>query len=258
MSWSGSTLRCSRCAGFASPELARPRISHAGVDIELSTMLVVDAIARSEPGEVSVRLVADSLQVAPSTASRLVERAVQAGMVAGTSSENDPRVRVLHLTREGRRLQRAAPGTAHSASPTPPPTGPAPTSPVRPPARPLRPHRPPAPLRQHRPVNITVLGATGRTGRPLVEELLTRGHHVTALVRDPTTYAAPDGVTVVAGHSRDAAALAAAVAGADAVVSALGPVQKDGTLHQDTARALVPVMTEQGVQRFVGVSEVLR
>jgi DNA-binding MarR family transcriptional regulator len=93
---------------FASPELARPRISHAGVDIELSTMLVVDAIARSAPGEVSVRLVADSLQVAPSTASRLVERAVQAGMVAGRSSENDPRMRVLHLTREGRRLQRAA------------------------------------------------------------------------------------------------------------------------------------------------------
>jgi DNA-binding MarR family transcriptional regulator len=93
---------------FASPELARPRISHAGADIELSTMLVVDAIARSAPGEVSVRLVADLLQVAPSTASRLVERAVQAGMVAGKSSENDPRMRVLHLTREGRRLQRAA------------------------------------------------------------------------------------------------------------------------------------------------------
>jgi DNA-binding MarR family transcriptional regulator len=93
---------------FASPELARPRIAHAGVDIELSTVLVVDAIARSAPGEVSVRLVADSLQVAPSTASRLVERAVQAGMVAGATSELDPRRRVLHLTRHGHRLQRAA------------------------------------------------------------------------------------------------------------------------------------------------------
>ncbi len=93
---------------FASPELARPRIVHAGADVELSTMLVVDAIARSAPGEVSVRLVAGSLQVAPSTASRLVERAVQAGMVTGGTSEHDPRMRVLHLTREGRRLQRAA------------------------------------------------------------------------------------------------------------------------------------------------------
>jgi putative NADH-flavin reductase len=103
-------------------------------------------------------------------------------------------------------------------------------------------------------VNITVLGATGRTGRPLVDELLGRGHHVTALVRDPTTYAAPDGVTVVAGHSRDAAALAAAIAGVEAVVSALGSVQKDAALHRDTARALIPVITDHVVHRFVGVS----
>lgn len=93
---------------FASPELARPRISHAGTDVELSTMLVVDAIARSAPGEVSVRVVAESLQVAPSTASRLVERAVQVGMVAAGASEHDPRRRVLHLTRDGKGLQRAA------------------------------------------------------------------------------------------------------------------------------------------------------
>jgi len=103
-------------------------------------------------------------------------------------------------------------------------------------------------------VNITVLGATGRTGRPLVAELLARGHRVTALVRHPMTYAAPVGVVVVAGDSRDAAAVAAAVAGAGAVVSALGPVQKDGSLHRDTAQVLIPVMTEHGVRRFVGVS----
>ena len=103
-------------------------------------------------------------------------------------------------------------------------------------------------------MNVTVLGATGRTGRPLVTELLTRGHRVTVLVRDPATYPTPDGVTVVAGHSRDTAALAAAVTGADAVISALGPVAKDATLHRDTAQSLIPVMTEHGVMRFVGVS----
>jgi DNA-binding MarR family transcriptional regulator len=93
---------------FASPELARPRISHAGADVELSTMLVVDAIDRGGRSEVSVRQVAEALQVAPSTASRLVERAVRAGMIASTTSAHDPRRRVLHLTVDGRRLQRAA------------------------------------------------------------------------------------------------------------------------------------------------------
>ena len=34
-------------------------------------------------------------------------------------------------------------------------------------------------------MNVAVLGATGRTGRPLVDELLRRGHSVTAVARDP-------------------------------------------------------------------------
>jgi uncharacterized protein YbjT (DUF2867 family) len=104
-------------------------------------------------------------------------------------------------------------------------------------------------------MKIGVLGATGRTGRPLVEELLRRGHDVTVLVRSPGKLGAlNDRVTVVTGDSRDAAALARLVAGADAVVSALGPVDKDPTLHRETAARLVPAMEAAGVDRFVGVS----
>lgn len=35
-------------------------------------------------------------------------------------------------------------------------------------------------------MRTTVFGATGRTGRPLVERALERGHEAVALVRDPT------------------------------------------------------------------------
>jgi putative NADH-flavin reductase len=99
------------------------------------------------------------------------------------------------------------------------------------------------------------LGATGRTGRPLVEELLRRGHDVTVLVRDPARLGLlAEQVTVVRGDSRDREALRATVAGADAVVSALGPTAKEGSLHTDTARALVEVLPAAGVKRFVGVS----
>jgi uncharacterized protein YbjT (DUF2867 family) len=58
----------------------------------------------------------------------------------------------------------------------------------------------------------------------------------------------------VAGTSRDEAALTELVTGVDAVVSALGPVNKDHTLHRDTAAALTPVMQQAGVSRFIGVS----
>ncbi len=103
-------------------------------------------------------------------------------------------------------------------------------------------------------MKITVLGATGRTGRLVVAEALRRGHGVTALVRDGTTTTLPPEVMVRFGEVRDADALRGAVAGADAVVSALGPRSGDPTLHRDVAAALVGVLREAGVRRFVGVS----
>ena len=101
-------------------------------------------------------------------------------------------------------------------------------------------------------MNVTVLGATGATGRQLVPVLLDRGHTVTAVVRDPAR--APAGVRVVAGDVRDPAVLAAAVAGADAVVSVLGPRGRDRDLHRTMAGHLVAAMAEAGVSRYVGVS----
>lgn len=82
-------------------------------------------------------------------------------------------------------------------------------------------------------MRIAVIGATGRTGRPLVEELLRRGHSVSVFVRDPAKLGELAGkVAVVTGDSRDREKLATLLAGADAVVSALGPTAKEGSLHR--------------------------
>jgi putative NADH-flavin reductase len=104
-------------------------------------------------------------------------------------------------------------------------------------------------------MRIAVLGATGRTGQPLVAELLRRGHELTVLARTPSKLGATAGaVRVVTGSSADAGALASLVVGAEAVVSALGPTSRDSTVMSDTARALVPVMEQHGIRRYVGVS----
>jgi putative NADH-flavin reductase len=104
-------------------------------------------------------------------------------------------------------------------------------------------------------MNITVLGATGRTGTHLTEELLRRGHTVTALVRDPAKLGpVGDRVTAVVGDSTDATALGQALAGADAVVSALGPTSKESDLHTRTAQALIQAMPRHGLTRFAGIS----
>ena len=57
-------------------------------------------------------------------------------------------------------------------------------------------------------MNVAVLGATGRTGRLLVTELLVRGHDVTVLVREPARLGELAGrVSVVTGDTRDPGAL---------------------------------------------------
>ena len=104
-------------------------------------------------------------------------------------------------------------------------------------------------------MRIAVIGATGRTGRPLVEELLRRGHILTVLVRDPARLGGlAEQVDVVTGDSRTRSDLDRLLAGTEAVISALGPTAKEADLHTETARALVEAMHTAGVRRFLGVS----
>jgi len=67
---------------------------------------------------------------------------------------------------------------------------------------------------------IAIIGATGRAGSQLLEEALRRGHSVVAIARDPSALQGREGVTVKALDAKDSAALQAAIAGTDAVLSA--------------------------------------
>jgi len=106
-------------------------------------------------------------------------------------------------------------------------------------------------------MNVTVFGATGAIGQQVVEQLRTRGHAVTAYVRNPGKVPASWGqdLTVVAGEITDAAAIDRAVAGADAVVSALGPSmdrKATGLPLIEGTQLIVEAMRQHGVRRYVG------
>jgi putative NADH-flavin reductase len=106
-------------------------------------------------------------------------------------------------------------------------------------------------------MRITVFGATGGTGQHVVEQALDAGHQVTAVVRNPARLAVPlrDGLTVVVAQLDDPAAVGRAVAGADAIVDALGaPGTGPTTIRADAARQIVAAMREAGVRRLVTVS----
>lgn len=105
-------------------------------------------------------------------------------------------------------------------------------------------------------MRIFILGATGGTGLSLVDQARERGHTVTAFVRSPGKLGAPrEGVTVVQGDPRDAVALAAALPGHDAVLSALGsPGVGRTNILGDCARSTVSAMATAGVRRLLVVS----
>ena len=75
--------------------------------VELSTIWVVEALSRTGDG-LTITELASALDVAQSTGSRLVERAVAAGMIERGASATDGRRVVLRPTPAGRGLAVAA------------------------------------------------------------------------------------------------------------------------------------------------------
>lgn len=104
-------------------------------------------------------------------------------------------------------------------------------------------------------MKFLVIGATGRTGVPFVKKALDQGHQVTALVRRSDAKVDPR-AQLISGDVTDAAVIAAAAAGHDAVISTLGAndVRETPTLITDMVRAVIASAKTSGVDRFVIVS----
>ena len=70
---------------------------------------------------------------------------------------------------------------------------------------------------------IALFGATGPTGRHIIEEALKQGYNLSVYTRDAKKLASFAGrVEIVVGDLQDQSAIAKCVLGADAVISALG------------------------------------
>lgn len=92
-------------------------------------------------------------------------------------------------------------------------------------------------------MKVTVLGASGRAGSQITQELADRGHQVLAVARNPDAIARLADVTPVAGDASDPAALARLIHGSDAVVSAL---------HFDVlAETLLSAIKQAGIERLL-------
>jgi putative NADH-flavin reductase len=106
-------------------------------------------------------------------------------------------------------------------------------------------------------MNVLVFGATGASGHELVCQALARGHRVTAFVRTPSKLRFPSIAVILAhGDVGDAAAVARALDGQTAVLSALGaasPLRRDPVLVEGV-RHIVRSMEQTRVRRLVYLS----
>ena len=104
------------------------------------------------------------------------------------------------------------------------------------------------------PTRILIVGATGGTGRQLVEQALERGFTVTALVRNPSRLRVDhQRLKVVQGDVLDPTSIEAAMDGQDAVLSALGHNRYfyPTRILSEGTRNILRAMEGQRVRRFV-------
>ena len=104
-------------------------------------------------------------------------------------------------------------------------------------------------------MKLTIFAATGGIGRHALEQAVAAGHDVTAVVRSPGKL--PAGTRAVRADLAhpDPAALESAAAGADAVLSGLGPRSNaDAGIASRGTRAIVHAMRATGTRRIVVVS----
>jgi putative NADH-flavin reductase len=106
-------------------------------------------------------------------------------------------------------------------------------------------------------VKVLIIGATGGTGRQLVEQALTAGHDVTAFVRDlEKIRVRHEPLRVVQGDILDFNSLDLAVAGQEAVLSSLGTksVFKPVKVFSEGTSNLLRAMTKHGVHRLICIT----
>jgi uncharacterized protein len=100
-------------------------------------------------------------------------------------------------------------------------------------------------------MHIALYGATGQSGSRILTELLTRGHQVTAVVRNPAKLSARPGLTVVQGDVSTVDTIAEKIKSADAVVSAYAPPADETDQLIPVTGRFIEAVKQSGVPRLI-------
>ncbi len=103
--------------------------------------------------------------------------------------------------------------------------------------------------------NVLLIGATGFVGTALLNELLSRGHKVTAIVRNSSKLKVKnENLTTVEGDATDIATVKKLATGKDAVISAYNPGWANPRLYEETLEnypKILDAAKQSGVGRLL-------
>lgn len=103
-------------------------------------------------------------------------------------------------------------------------------------------------------MRVLVIGATGGTGRAVCDELLERGHSVTAVARHAGTLSPRPGLDAVDGDATDGAFVDRVMPGHDAVVVTLGVSESPLRVRLRGARSTVGDVRSRGTEAIVAAA----
>ncbi len=103
-------------------------------------------------------------------------------------------------------------------------------------------------------MKVALIGASGFVGKAILQELLQRGHEVTAIARNAANITTQPNVNIVAADVFNEAELSRALTGNDVVISAYNAGWTNPNLHDDYlagAKSIQEATKKAGVQRLI-------
>ena len=105
-------------------------------------------------------------------------------------------------------------------------------------------------------MKVALIGASGFVGNNILQELLRRGHQVTAIVRNAGKIASAENVTVLSANVLNERELSNSLEGHDAVISAYNPGWANPDLYNEFikgSKSIQAAVKRSGVKRLIVV-----
>lgn len=107
-------------------------------------------------------------------------------------------------------------------------------------------------------MKITILGSTGFVGKVLINKAIVAGYQVKTLARKPEKIEEiKDKIEIIEGSVFESSSVEAAIVGAEAVLSTLGPPQTgkpfDPYQYEMAMKDIVRIMDKHGIKRYIHI-----